>query len=188
MGIHLHHCEKRGDLVIVLKLIGGFLIIFSSTILGFNYGNSFTKRFENLCLLEQCIKILETEIVYGAYPLPDALSNAYTKGNKKVSFLFENIRSHLLTNKEGDVFKSFLSVANIAKEELNFKEKDTELFLSLGRILGSSDRQDQEKNFKIILNQIRLLQEDAKAEMDKNEKLYKNLGILMGAAIVIILL
>lgn len=175
-------------MLIALKLIGGFLIIFSSTILGFNYGNRFTRRFENLYLLEQCIKILETEIVYGAYPLPDSLFNVYKKGNKKVSFLFENIRSNLLANKEADVFNSFLSVVNIAKEELNLKDKDIELLLSLGRVLGSSDRQDQEKNFRIILNQIRLLQEDAKMEMDKNEKLYKNLGILMGVAIVIILL
>ncbi|HHV45548.1 MAG TPA: stage III sporulation protein AB [Tissierellia bacterium] len=174
--------------MIFLKLIGGFLIIFSSAILGFNYGNRFSKRFENLCFLEQCIKILETEIVYGAYPLPDALSNVYTKGNKKVSFIFERIKSHLLGSREGDVFNSFLSVADTVKDELSFKDEDIELFLSLGRILGSSDREDQEKNFRIVLNQIKLLQEDAKMEMDKNEKMYKNLGILMGIAIVLILL
>ena len=93
--------------MIFLKLIGGFLIIFSSAILGFNYGNRFSKRFENLCFLEQCIKILETEIVYGAYPLPDALSNVYTKGNKKVSFIFERIKSHLLGSREGMCLTAF---------------------------------------------------------------------------------
>jgi len=143
---------------------------------------------ENLILLENCIKILETEIVYGASPLPEALFNVYRKGNKKVSYIFEKIRVHLLTDKEADVFNSFSTIAQEIKEKLNFKTEDIELLLSLGRTLGSSDRKDQEKNFKIILNQLQVLQKDAKKERDKNERMYKNLGILMGIAILIILL
>jgi len=174
--------------MIALKLIGGSLIIFSSTMLGFYYGNRYSKRMENLILLENCIKILETEIVYGASPLPEALFNVYRKGNKKVSYIFEKIRVHLLTDKEADVFNSFSTIAQEIKEKLNFKTEDIELLLSLGRTLGSSDRKDQEKNFKIILNQLQVLQKDAKKERDKNERMYKNLGILMGIAILIILL
>lgn len=174
--------------MIAMKLIGGFLIIFSSTMLGFYYGNKFSKRMENLFFLEHCIKILETEIVYGACPLPEALLNVYRKGNKRVSFIFNDIRSNLLLDKDGDVFNSFTIVSEKIKDELNFKDEDIELLLSLGRVLGASDRQDQEKSFKIILNQIQLLQNDAKKERDKNERMYKNLGVLMGIAIVIILL
>lgn len=174
--------------MIAMKLIGGILIIFSSAMFGFYYGNKYSSRMENLFCLEHCIKILETEIVYGASPLPDALSSVYRKGNKKVSFIFNDIRAHLLGDKDGDVFNSFSAIAKDLKENLNFKDEDIELFLSLGRIIGASDRQDQEKNFKIILDQIRLLQNNAKKERDKNERMYKNLGILMGIAIVIILL
>ncbi|NMB08302.1 MAG: stage III sporulation protein AB, partial [Tissierellia bacterium] len=60
--------------------------------------------------------------------------------------------------------------------------------LSLGRVLGSSDRKDQEKNFSLILKQISFLQNDARLEKEKNEKMFKGLGILIGLAIVIILL
>lgn len=174
--------------MIAMKLIGGILIIISSTLLGFYYGEKYSKRMENLLFLEQCIKLLETEIVYGACPLPEALSNVYKKGNKKVSYIFNDIKVHLQTNKDGDVFSSFLTVAKDLKNKLNFKEEDIELFLSLGRILGSSDREDQEKNIKVIQNQMKLLQKDAKIEKDKNERMYKNLGVLMGIAIIIILL
>lgn len=172
----------------ILKIIGGLLILFSSTLLGYYYGNRFSTRLENLFHLEQCIKILETEIVYGAVPLPEALTNVYNKGNKKISFIFEEVKTYLLNNKNGNVFCSFKNVINLEKTRLNFKEEDVELFLSLGRVLGSSDRQDQEKNFKLILNQISIIQSEAKLERDKNEKMYKNLGILAGLAIVIILL
>ena len=59
--------------------------------------------------LEQCIKILETEIVFGATPLPEALSNVCNKGNPRVAFIFNKIKEDLLTNKRSQVFNSFLS-------------------------------------------------------------------------------
>lgn len=172
----------------VLKIIGGSLIVLSTTLIGFYYGNRFSNRLGNLVYMEQCIKILETEIVYGAVPLPDALDNVYNKGNKKVSFIFKEVKKHLLNNKDGDIYQSFNNVTALLESKLNFKQEDIEILLSLGRVLGSSDRQDQEKNFKLILNQIAIIQNEAKLERDKNEKMYKNLGVLTGLAIVIILL
>lgn len=172
----------------LLKIAGGLLIILSSTLIGFCYGSRFSNRLENLIYLEQCIKLLETEIVYGAVPLPDALTNVFNKGNKKVSFIFKEINSFLFNNRDGDVFNSFLSVTELLRTKLDFKEEDIELFLSLGRVLGSSDRQDQEKNFKLILNQIAINQNEALIQRDKNERMYKDLGILAGFFIVIILL
>jgi len=171
-----------------LKIIGSLLIVLSSSMIGYYFGNKYSARLENLLHLEQCIKILETEIVYGAVPLPEALNNVYLKGNKKVSYIFKQIRNNLLYNKDGDLLESFEVVKRQLIEELNLNDEDVELFLSLGRLLGISDRADQEKNFKLILNQIDILKNEAKLEKDRNEKMYKNLGILAGIAIVIILL
>lgn len=171
-----------------IKLLGSLLIFSSTTWLGFHHGTKYSNRLKNLIHIEQCIQILETEIVYGATPLPEALNNIYRKGNKKVSFIFQDIKDHLMNSGRGDVFNSFSSVIEPLREKLNFTEEDVEIFLSLGRVVGSSDRQDQEKNFKLILNQIKFLQEDARIEKDKHEKMFKNLGILTGLAIIIILI
>ncbi|NLJ99482.1 MAG: stage III sporulation protein AB [Tissierellia bacterium] len=171
-----------------VKFLGSLLIFSSTTWIGFYYGRKYSNRLRNLIHIEQCIKILETEIVYGATPLPEALTNIYNKGNKKVSFIFQDIRDHLMNSGRGDVFHSFSSVIEPLRDKLNFTEEDIEIFLSLGRVLGSSDRHDQEKNLKLILNQIKFLQDDAKIERDKHEKMFKNLGILTGLAIIIILI
>ncbi len=74
------------------------------------------------------------------------------------------------------------------KNDLNFKQQDIEIILSLGRVLGTSNREDQGKNFQLILNQIIILEKEAKLERDKNEKMFKSLGVLVGLAIVIILI
>ena len=174
--------------MLYIKILGSFLIVFSTSIIGYYYGMQFSHRLNNLIYMEQCIKILETEIVYGAILLPEALSNVYNKGNKKVSFIFKEIKEQLLEDKKGDVYSSFIKVSNKLKNDLHFKKEDVEIFLSLGRVLGSSDRKDQEKNFQLILKQISFLEKDARLEKQKNEKMFKSLGVLTGLVIIIILL
>lgn len=173
--------------MILLKLISSSLIFLTSTTIGYIYGKTFSSRLENLIYLEQCIKILETEIVYGATPLPDALSNVFRKGKDKVSYIFEEIKKDLLLNKREGVYNSFLSVEEKLYDNLHLKKEDVEIFLALGRVLGTSDRADQQKNFVLILNQITSQILEAKNEKNKNEKLYRSLGIITGAGIIIML-
>jgi stage III sporulation protein AB len=172
----------------LLKLLLISSIFFTCTTIGYTYSKKFSFRLENLIYLEQCIKILETEIVYGATPLPEALSNVYKKGNSRVSFIFNQIKEDLLTNKRSQVLNSFLSIEESLYNDLYLRKDDVETFLSLGRVLGTSDRVDQQKNFLLIYNQIAALIVEAKFERNKNEKLYKSLGIITGIGIIIILI
>lgn len=173
--------------MIFLKTILLIVIFSICTSIGILHGRTFSTRLENLIYLEQCIKILETEIVYGSTPLPQALTNVFEKGNLRVSFIFEAINRDLLENKRGDIYLSFVSVKETLFTKLNLKKVDVETFMSLGRVLGTSNREDQEKNFKITLNQFTVLISEAREERNKNEKLYKTLGLITGIGIIIIL-
>lgn len=173
--------------MIFLKTVLLIVIFSICTSIGILHGRTFSTRLENLIYLEQCIKILETEIVYGSTPLPQALTNVFEKGNPRVSFIFEAIKRDLLENKRGDIYLSFISVKEILFTKLNLKKVDVESFISLGRVLGTSNREDQEKNLKITLNQISGLIFEAREERNKNEKLYKTLGLITGIGIIIIL-
>ena len=174
--------------MVIVKIIASLMILISSSLLGYIYGMSYRKRLENLILMENCIKLLETEIIYGANPLPEALISVYKKGNAKISYIFKVIAEELTIKKTGTVIECFQSVVNILKDKLSFEDEDIELFLNLGRVIGTSDRFDQEKNFKLILTQIKTLETEARLSKDKNEKLFKSLGVLSGLTIVIILL
>ncbi len=65
--------------MIIMKFLGGLLVLISTSLIGFFYGNQYSNRLNNLVYMEQCIKMLETEIVYGAVPLPEAMLNVYKK-------------------------------------------------------------------------------------------------------------
>src|SRR5690554_2887498 len=140
--------------MLMFKIISSLGVFLTSSIIGFLYGHRYSARLDNLVYLKQCIKILETEIVFGATPLPDALLNVYKKGNPQVSIIFKEISEELSRNKRHEVINSFSTVVDYLYSKLNFSKQDVEMFLSLGQVVGTSDRDDQEKNFNLVLNQI----------------------------------
>lgn len=174
--------------MLTIKLIGCVIIVISSSMLGIAYGSKFKDRYYNLILLHNCIQILETEIIYAANPLPEALTNVYHKGNKKISYIFEDIRKYLISDKNNNVLDSFINVLHKYKKDICINNEDIEVLLSLGRVLGTSDRIDQEKHIKTVLVQLKSREKEAELLMGKNEKLYKSLGVLSGLALSIILI
>lgn len=171
----------------MIKAFACLIIILSSSILGFSYSRLYNERLNNLINFQYCIQILETEIIYAANPLPDALKEVYNKGNKKVSYIFNEIRKYLLNNKNSNVYDGFLHITPELKESLCFKEQDIEIILSFGRSLGLSNRIDQEKYFKVLEVQLKAQQKEAEDEKLKNGKMYKSLGVLIGFGIVLAL-
>lgn len=172
----------------LLKILGSLIIIVSSSLLGYSYGSTYSKRVKNLIYLRNCIQLLETEIMYSSSPIPEALENVYKKGNKEVSFIFKEIRDYLLSDRSHSLEDSFKVVCSNQKTQLSFTTEDIEVITSLGSTLGKSDRIHQQKYFKLVVTQLEGQQLDAEEKKKKNEKMYKSLGLLSGIALVILLI
>ncbi|MGO1470846.1 MAG: stage III sporulation protein SpoIIIAB [Tissierella sp.] len=171
-----------------LKSIFYFMVFFSSSTLGILYGGMFSKRERNLIDLEYNIRLLESEIIAGRTPLPEALENVYKKGKGEIKVIFQEIKIDLLENRREDIYISFSFQKNLLKKQYMFKDEDISIFLFLGKILGKSNKEDQESNLKFIIKQIQTMKEESRIEKEKNVKLYRTLGVLMGISIVIIMI
>lgn len=172
----------------IFKIIFFIIILLSSSIIGLLYGGTFSKRAKNITDLEYCIRVLESEILVGNTPLPEALYNVYRKGKGDISKIFLDIQKDLLKEKRDDIYYSFLILENKLKDKYSLNQEEIEVILFLGKILGKTNRLDQEKNFDFIKNQIGELSINADVERGKNEKLYPSLGVLVGIGIIIILI
>ncbi len=172
----------------LLKILGSLIIIISCSLIGYIYGNTFSKRVKNLIYLRNCIQLLETEIMYSSSPIPEALENVFKKGNKEISFIFKEIKEHLLSDRSRGIDESFQVICNKYKTHLNFTFEDIEVITSLSKNLGKSDRLHQQKFFKLVITQLEGQQIDAEEKKKKNEKMYKSLGLLSGIALVILLI
>lgn len=172
----------------MFKLLLYLLVFITSSLIGFMYGGVYSKRVNSLMSLQQAIRLLRAEVIIFANPLPLALLNISNKVSGELSKVFLVIKEDLDINQSGDVYDSFLESEKFLRENCSLQKVDTDLFLSLGKVIGKTNRVDQERQFAYVLDELESIIVDAKGEMVKNEKLYRSLGVLLGLGMIIILI
>lgn len=174
--------------MVAIKIIFNSLILILSSIMGFAFGDIYSKRAKNLLDLQYCIRVLQSEIINGNTPLPDALNNVSVKGRGGISRIFKLIREDLVNEKREDIYYSFLLQKDLLKNKYALNSQDIEIFLYLGKILGKTNSKDQDKNMTFIISQLENHYIEADEVKSKNTKLYRTLGFLIGLGVVIILI
>jgi len=172
----------------LVKLMLSLLIIVGCTLVGNIYASSYGERVKLLSHLISTLQMLETEIVYGATPLPLLLPRIATKSKEEIADILLEV-SDILLKKEGDTFaEAWRRAVNINRKKSAFHRDDLDLLISLGNNLGTSDRENQVKHIRLAMEDIKRNFEAAVAQQQKNAGLYKHLGLLAGVTIVIILI
>lgn len=172
----------------LLKIIGGILVITGSTIIGYTVSGNYSKRPVQLKILQSLIQMLENEIRYMSSIITDAFRKiARSSNNVTTSFFIttlEYLESERYTN-IGEAWENAIK-ENIGRTALN--KEDAEILISFGKMLGNSDVQGQIKNIVYTLQQLNLQQHKAEEAKKKYDTMYKTLGILGGTVAVILLI
>lgn len=173
--------------MIALKLPLLVIIFITCSLIGFSYGGTYAKRLKSLIELRESIRLLESEITVFANPLPIAIENIKNRISTDMYKVYSIILKHIKLDQSGDIYNSFLESTEYLEETCLLKAEDIDVFLSLGKLIGKTNRNNQEQYFQYILREIDQLIEQAKEEKIRNEKMYRSLGILTGLGIIIIL-
>lgn len=171
----------------MFKMLGGLMIIAATSSLGFLFSYRYSSRPKELRGIRRLLQMLETEIVYGATPLPFAFSNIArrTDGSAK---LFLELTSQLLSERAFlSVREAWVHAVNTVLSKTAMTASDMELIKSFGSVLGCSDREDQQKHFSLLYIQLKQQEDIAEEERKRNARMYKSLGFLFGAAVFIML-
>ncbi|MCK9216724.1 MAG: stage III sporulation protein SpoIIIAB [Firmicutes bacterium] len=171
-----------------IKLIGGMIIILSSSLIGILLANKYIIRIKILKTFRFSIQLLETEIVFTSTPLPYAFNHISSKIDKPWNAFFHEVSENLLKRNFFTMEEAWNSAMNNHLDLPFFKKSDIELIKNFGKVLGKSDTEDQKKHFLLVYAQLDRHEEEAEIEKKKNVKMYKSLGLLLGIAIYIILI
>lgn len=172
---------------LLVKIIGGLLIISASGLLGIVYSNRLSIRHKELNNLRRYMQMLETEVTYGATPLPIALRNVSNKAEGMLSSFFGFISDSLTDRSFYTVRDAWTYGTEKVLMQSSLQRADIELIKSFGSILGCSDREDQKKHFELFYLQLRHQEDAALEEIRKSAKMYRDLGFLLGIAVFIVL-
>ncbi len=170
----------------MLKLIGALLIISGCGYAGFTIAKKYRNRPRELHYLRSALQMLETEIAYGATPLPDALELVAARCAKEVAELFSQTREALLSGEGVTAGEAWERALKKFYTHSAINAGDAAILRALGMSLGISDREDQIKHLHLAQEQLKIEIAKAEEEAAKNVKLYNYLGFLGGLSIVIV--
>lgn len=74
------------------------------------------------------------------------------------------------------------------RDLLPLESSDWDALIDFGELLGKSDRYNQEQVLDMVRENIAMLEKQAEEAVKTKGKLYRNLGALCGAAVVILLI
>lgn len=170
-----------------MKLLGAITLFFVCAALGFYIANWYARRAKELRQLRGALSVLETEISYGHTPLDQALTYVGSRETGPVGRFFTRC-GELLRKKGGaSAFDCWQKALAEVKSELALREEDRKILVRLGKKLGLSDREDQLHHLRLAQTTLETEEAHALIEKEKYEKLFRNLGVLTGALLVILM-
>lgn len=175
----------------MLFFIKAFLIILVfgiSAFIGYLLANKYSERVKEINDILLALDIFETKIKYTYDSLSTVFSFIADNLKTKVFRIFYISGEEIKENKNdsaGDIFKE---VVDGEKVFLNLKKDDIEILKELAVSLGQTDLEGQLKNIRLVRTSFENQLKNAQEEKMKNYKMYRNLGVLTGLVIIIILL
>lgn len=171
----------------MIKIIGVVCIIISSTLLGWYMDRLQILRIQDLEGFRRALHMLHAEVNYSITPLPIALKEIINKNNTRINCIFIDLIESI-NDKSGESISILWQKA--IKNQYPYvylEQEDLKILNSFGQSLGYLDKEMQKKNIEITIGYL----EDQINKLDKLQeksgKLYRNLGMLAGCLLCILL-
>lgn len=171
----------------MLKMLGMFCILSGSTGFGLVCARELELRILELLQLQQMMLLLRGEIRYMHQPLPEAFSHLSGTASAPFGEFFRHTAQDLRQRNGQSAeeiwkknLKTYFSGLHIGRQE----QKDLE---KLGGMLGCLDVEMQVNVLDYYLEQLKLSVGQARESAEKRRKLYQYMGVLGGAALVIMI-
>lgn len=171
----------------MLKLIGGILVVLSTSLIGFYYSRMFKERLKQIREMQYSLTMLESEIIYSASPLVQAMEYVSERSRHPVNDFFKCFSEKLYEKEIECILDGFQGTLKEFKGILKLEKDEIDVIGSFLKSLESSDIDGQKTSFNITMKKLEGFEKIAEDTMIKNEKLYKYLGVCSGLLVVIIL-
>lgn len=162
-----------------------FLMFLICTFIGYFIGENYKRRSFNLKELQKGLMLLNNEIVYANTPLPDALHDVGKKIIEPISSIFIEMATNLESGNIYSVNEGFEKSYEKYKENITLTNDDYKILSDFFKTLGSSGVTGQERIFSLALENIDINYKEAKKLEKENIKLYRTLGLAIGAMLAI---
>lgn len=171
----------------MFKLIGAVLLVAAGGAAGMLVAREYARRPAEIRSLISAVQMLETEIIYSATPLREALERVAGLSDRNVSGLFIEAARTLGESGGSTAEEAWEKSLDSFYSRSALSAGDSAILRNLGRALGRSGQKDQEKHLKLTCEQLKREMARAEEAALKNTRMWNYLGFCGALAAVIIL-
>ncbi len=170
----------------MLKLLGVVVVIIAFSLLGLTVAKGYGLRVRQLEDLQSAFALLETEVVYGLTPLPEAFARVSARVAQPAAGLLGQAAQGLSEAKP--VQEAWNQAVACLGEMSALKREDLEILRYFGCGLGEADIREQQKKFRLLAEQLERAVAAAWADKNKNQRIWQYLGVSAGIAVALLLI
>lgn len=172
----------------MLHLMGALVVVSAAGMVGLQVAAGYSRRPRQLSALQQSLQLLDTEIMYVATPLPEALKRAGRSGEAAVDRIFTGAAERLEQSRGWSAAEAWQTSLEQEYPRTALNLEDFQVLQAFGQGLGCSDRDEQHKRIAMTSWQLRQGEEKARRDSEKNGKIWRYGGFLLGISIALLLL
>jgi stage III sporulation protein AB len=169
-----------------MLIIGYLGLIIGFGFLGMIKAMQIRKRPREIREMIQALALLDTEIYWGAAPLPEAFAVLKERTEAPWNTFFSELERRL--RKGENAWSSWEKVSNEQRKRCCLTEEDWKIIRGIGKGLGRSDRHEQHKILELAQRHLSNVDEKARQQADSKAKMWSYLGFLGGMAMVIFIM
>ena len=152
---------------------------------GWLVARQLARRPLELGAIAAALEALRTEIAYARTPLPQALRRAAAGSQDPAGGLMREVAAGLDAGTGRSTADAWADALAAADARSAWTAADVAALARLGHALGRSDASEQTRHIALCVEQLRRLEDEARATAERQARMWRYLGVLLGAALVL---
>ncbi len=171
----------------VLKFLGAGLVILAGALAGGSAASALQKRLSVLEELRAALERLITQIEYHSSPLAAAMDAAARPCSGESRELLMRVSENLRSGDGAPAAEAWSEALDLVGQGSYLDATDIAALRLLGPALGASDRRDQARHLESMIGNLGVHIREARDRSTKYALLYRQMGVLCGALVALLL-
>lgn len=172
----------------LLKGFGVIAVFAASSLFGYSLSREYLTRIKNLEQIKKVMILLKGEIQHNNSGISEAILNVATRVENVMGVFLKAVWKKF--NDSGCSVKEawHMGICEVLEKETCLNKEDITIIKELGNNLGITDRETQINSMLNIMDIIELKIKELNETRGEKCKLYRTLGVMAGAFMVVVLI
>lgn len=171
-----------------IKILGGFFLMGSAAAIGILKADELKERVDHLSELKRMMVLLQGELRFHRAALAEAFENVSGHTKEPFSMCLKEMAEKLEKRDSGGFCKIWSEMSEKLLKETRMEKSHSVILETLGNSLGYLDLTMQTETLNLAILQAEDAIKNAKEQLEAKGKLYRTMGVTVGALLTLLII